>query len=115
MDYDQALQNLTALNSWYRQNVTDLKRNEATTRLHLIDTLLFDCLDWDRKANCVAEERLEGLHAGRGEKHRGVIARRYERRRGHAEVLSLLEEGEEALAELGGGTHPGIVGTASRG
>ncbi len=62
MDYDQALQNLSDLNSWYKQNVTDLKRNEATTRLHLIDTLLFDCLDWDRKANCVAEERLDGQY-----------------------------------------------------
>lgn len=62
MDYDQALQNLSDLNSWYRQSVTDLKRNEATTRLHLIDTLLFDCLDWDRKANCVSEERFEGKY-----------------------------------------------------
>ena len=62
MDYDQALQNLSTLNSWYVQNVSDLKRNEATTRLHLIDTLLFDCLDWDKKTNCVAEERLDGQY-----------------------------------------------------
>jgi len=31
-------------------------RNEATTRLQLIDRVLFECLGWDRQ-DCVAEER----------------------------------------------------------
>lgn len=30
-------------------------RNEATTRLHLIDRILFECLGWDR-SDCIAEE-----------------------------------------------------------
>ena len=34
-------------------------RNEATTRLHLIDAILFDVLQW-QKDSCRAEERLDG-------------------------------------------------------
>lgn len=34
------------------------RRNEATTRLQIIDRLLFDCLGWDR-TNCIAEERYD--------------------------------------------------------
>lgn len=34
-------------------------RNEANTRLTLIDPLLFDCLGWDRD-DCVVERRLDG-------------------------------------------------------
>lgn len=34
-------------------------QNEATTRLQLIDRLMFECLGWDRN-DCIAEERLEG-------------------------------------------------------
>lgn len=34
-------------------------RNEATTRLQMIDTLLFRCLGWDVR-DCVSEERYEG-------------------------------------------------------
>lgn len=38
---------------WYRSNRG--KRNEATTRLHLIDTILFDCLSWDKLQDCAVE------------------------------------------------------------
>ena len=62
MEYEKALENLAALNGWYKEHVTDVSRNEATTRLHLVDSLLFDCLDWDKKNNCVTEERLDGLY-----------------------------------------------------
>ena len=37
-------------------------RNEATTRLHLIDRLFFDCLGWDR-SECTVEESLGGTYA----------------------------------------------------
>ena len=33
--------------------------NEATTRLQLIDRVMFECLGWDRN-ECVSEERLDG-------------------------------------------------------
>ena len=36
-------------------------RNEATTRLQLIDELLFDCLGWD-KSECVAEDSFGGTY-----------------------------------------------------
>lgn len=37
-------------------------RNEATTRLQLIDRLFFDCLGWE-KEDVVCEESLDGLYA----------------------------------------------------
>jgi len=37
-------------------------RNEATTRLHLIDSLIFDCLGW-AKEDCVSEEQHGGEYA----------------------------------------------------
>jgi hypothetical protein len=42
---------------WYGANVSS--RNEATTRLHLIDRLFFECLGWHRE-HVVAEERFGG-------------------------------------------------------
>lgn len=37
-------------------------RNEATTRVQLIDSLLFQCLGWDVR-DCLAEHRFEGNYA----------------------------------------------------
>ena len=37
-------------------------RNEATTRLHLVDRLFFDCLGWER-ADCTVEESSGGQYA----------------------------------------------------
>lgn len=37
-------------------------RNEATTRLHLIDRLFFECLGWE-KSECSLEESVEGKYA----------------------------------------------------
>ena len=48
-----------------RQSNTSEKsylRNEATTRLHLIDSLLFDCLGWE-KTDCIVEESMNGTFA----------------------------------------------------
>lgn len=54
MDYESAHRNIEELENFYRtQGVTN--RNEATTRLQLVDRLLFECLGWD-KADCIPEE-----------------------------------------------------------
>ena len=37
-------------------------RNEATTRLQLVDRIVFECLGWDRH-DCIAEERYEGKYS----------------------------------------------------
>ena len=51
-----------------------------------------------------AEVRLEGLHSGDREQGRGVLGRRDQRRRRHAQMASLLEEREICLANLAGFT-----------
>ena len=57
-DYDKARDNLDAL---INREVSGEKahRNEATTRLQLIDVLLFECLGWER-SDCIAEDHFEG-------------------------------------------------------
>ena len=60
-DYDQSLDNLAALISTTSAS-GNTKRNEATTRLQLIDRLLFDCLGWD-KSECVPEANYDGKYA----------------------------------------------------
>jgi hypothetical protein len=61
LDFESALEKLDALVAWATEHVTEVSRNEATTRLHLIDRLLFECLGWDRE-DCVAEEQYEGQY-----------------------------------------------------
>ncbi|NLE45181.1 MAG: hypothetical protein GX620_10700, partial [Chloroflexi bacterium] len=51
--YDDCQENLKNLVHFYSDNLG--KRNEATTRLHLIDTLLMDCLGWNKR-DIVCEE-----------------------------------------------------------
>ena len=51
------------------------------------------------------------LHARRGEQGRMVVGARDQRPRGQPLVTLLLEVGEEALAQLGGRSHPGSVGS----
>ena len=72
-DYAQCLENLIAL----IEKVGDSgqkHRNEATTRLQLIDELLFDCLGWD-KADCVAEDNFDGTYTdySLGNPHKNLI------------------------------------------
>jgi len=43
--------------SLYDEMESPEKRNEAETRFHFIDMLLFDCLGWD-KADCTVEDRV---------------------------------------------------------
>jgi len=54
-DFETCRNNLEGLLSWYDSQVTEQNRNEATTRLQLIDRLLFECLGWERE-DCQAEE-----------------------------------------------------------
>ena len=58
--YESCKEKLSYLFDWYKENKGN--RNEATTRLHLIDTIFFECLGWDRKADCITEERFEGKY-----------------------------------------------------
>jgi len=61
IEFNQAEKNLQELINWDSNNVNEHSRNEATTRLHLIDRLLFECLGWD-KEDCTAEERINGKY-----------------------------------------------------
>ena len=76
--YDQCLENLMAL----IERVGDSSkshRNEATTRLQLIDELLFECLGWG-KSECVAEDNFDGTYTdyslGSPHKHLVVEAKK---------------------------------------
>jgi len=55
LDYEACRIKLENLLRWYESDVTEYNRNEATTRLQLIDSLLFECLGWE-KGDCTAEE-----------------------------------------------------------
>ena len=58
--YIHCLENLTALIE-KPANSGDSHRNEASTRLQLVDELLFNCLGWD-KSECVAEDSFQGTY-----------------------------------------------------
>lgn len=60
LDYEAARKNLQAFAEWYAAHVGD--RNEATTRLMLVDRLLFECLAWP-KTSVVLEESQGGEYA----------------------------------------------------
>jgi predicted type IV restriction endonuclease len=59
-EYELARRSLEQLASWYEANSST--RNEATTRLQLIDRLFFDCLGWS-KNDVVVEESQGGEYA----------------------------------------------------
>src|SRR6266487_684375 len=61
-DYERAKTSLQELIDWAQENDAGRTRNEATTRLHLINLLLADCLSWPAE-ECVAEEAFEGTYA----------------------------------------------------
>lgn len=56
IDYELSRTNLENLAAWYKSQVSEYNRNEADTRLHLIDILLFECLGWNRQEDCKVEE-----------------------------------------------------------
>lgn len=57
--YETSLANLTKLAKDY-EVLAD--RNEATTRLEIIDSLLFECLGWN-KTDCISEDSYDGEYA----------------------------------------------------
>src|SRR4051794_8794908 len=59
--YETARQRLQQLISWWDSQPKGA-RNEATTRLHLVDELLLGALDWP-KSEVIAEERYDGKYA----------------------------------------------------
>jgi len=61
MEYEDGKKNLDNLIIWADQNTDKRSRNEATTRLHLIDRLFFECLGWKHE-DCTAEERVNGKY-----------------------------------------------------
>ena len=68
-----------------------------------------------RRRRLLAEEvRHLRLHARAVQQRRGVARARHERPRRQPLVPLRLEEGEEALAQLGARPHPGIVGARLR-
>ncbi|KPL02349.1 MAG: hypothetical protein AMJ90_06130 [candidate division Zixibacteria bacterium SM23_73_2] len=60
-DYETSRNALQELLKWYNSHVNNHNRNEATTRLHLIDDLIFKCLGWE-KEDCVAEDTYENTY-----------------------------------------------------
>jgi hypothetical protein len=59
-DYEECRTNLDVLARYHRDNPTD--RNEATTRLQLIDRLFFECLGWSPE-DVTCEEAHGGVYA----------------------------------------------------
>lgn len=60
LTYEECLKNAERLCAYYEEHTGD--RNEATTRSHLIDTLLYDCLAWP-KHDVVPEVTYAGQYA----------------------------------------------------
>jgi hypothetical protein len=60
MDFEEARESISALAAAVEVESGLPRRNEATTRLQIIDQVLFECLGWNR-TDCLAEERLDGL------------------------------------------------------
>jgi hypothetical protein len=61
--YEEGRDNLEALvTTWATKPPSPGERNEATTRLQLIDRLIFECLGWDRE-DCEAEQAQAGTFA----------------------------------------------------
>ena len=59
-EYGICRENMVELANWYEAN--QARRNEATTRLQVIDRLFFDCLGWSRD-DVASEESFGGQYA----------------------------------------------------
>jgi len=60
-DYERFCTNLDLLAAYYLEHQAN--RNEATTRLQLIDRLFFDCLGWAKETDIDAEQSQDGEYA----------------------------------------------------
>jgi hypothetical protein len=54
LEYEEARTALEQLRNWY--HTSSGNRNEATTRLQLVDRIFFECLGWSRDSDVVLEE-----------------------------------------------------------
>ena len=54
-DFETGRSNLEALIAWY--STKQGQRNEATTRLQLIDRLFFECLGWAKEETILEESQ----------------------------------------------------------
>ena len=71
MDYEASYSKMKSLAEKYRKSgFQDL--NEATTRLRMINDILFDCLAWD-KSDCIAEDRFDGTFNDYGLHHKSGL------------------------------------------
>lgn len=61
LDPENYRNNLAKLVNWYASNIA--QRNEATTRLQLIDRLFFECLGWSKEEDVTLEEPYGGDYA----------------------------------------------------
>ncbi|MBL7170805.1 MAG: hypothetical protein ISS46_02280 [Candidatus Omnitrophica bacterium] len=61
MEYDSCRENLDKLIEWCGKNSGT--RNEATTRLTMIDRLFFECLDWEKSSDVILEESHDRKYA----------------------------------------------------
>lgn len=59
--YEECRKSLEKLAAWYDAHPGD--RNEATTRLQLVDRLFFDCLGWDRSDGIRLEDEEDGEYS----------------------------------------------------
>src|SRR4051794_23124704 len=60
--YEECRKKLDELIDWDQSHPGD--RNEATTRLQLVDRLFFDCLGWDRTEGVELENEEKKEYAG---------------------------------------------------
>lgn len=60
-DYESYRKSLEQLAEFHVKSGQKGKRNEATTRLHLIDTLFFECLGWKKEDSIVEEHTDRGI------------------------------------------------------
>lgn len=62
VDFETAQESFRGLLAWAKEHDADRLRNEAATRMHLIDRLFFECLGWHRE-DCEPEDARDGKYA----------------------------------------------------
>ena len=72
--YEDGKDQLKSLIDFFNETA-DSNRNEATTRLHLINSLLLDVLGWPKK-ECVAEPWQDGKYNGLRARQPSSLGRR---------------------------------------
>lgn len=84
--YERSRENLDELIKWF--NVNNAKRNESTTRLHLIDDIIYKCLNW-KKESITTEDSYDGEYTDYTFHHPRPIAILEAKREGNYFELAL--------------------------